>query len=420
NGKLRRRVTIVPLDKIATSRAPAEKVAAAHNLAPGKVHLALTLVGYEREVEKAMEFVFGNTLVAADAATANKVTFDPAVRLKCITLEGDVYDPSGTMSGGSAAQGSGVLLTLQKLNAITAELEQQEDRLAKLESAITKDAQKLKSARQIKQELDLKSHEIQLAESQMASNSSSSIIANVAEMKETIAALRTNIQAAEQRRKDAEAEAKRIEKDMKDFSSNKSGKLDQLQKEVEKLKKSLSKAQASIKPLQQEMREAGVEAEQTGADLSAAQEELSDAETTLEGHRKEMAEHEGESKVAKEKHDEAEATLNDERAKLSGFDEEIADLERAAKRKGQQISDEKLEAQKLTHAIDNFAKQQQQSQQALAMLEKEHDWIHEAATAFGKPGTPYDFHNQNMTEHKANLRTVTDRFQGMKKKINPA
>ncbi|KAI7032279.1 hypothetical protein KC352_g47361, partial [Hortaea werneckii] len=178
----------------------------------------------------------------------------PNVRLKSVTLEGDVYDPSGTLSGGSAAQGSGVLLTLQKLNAITYELESEEEKLVHLERAMAKDAQKLKSARQIKQELDLKSHEIQLAENQIASNSSSSIIASVAEMRETISALKSNIQEADQRRKDAEAEAKRIEKDMKDFSSNKSGKLDQLQKEVEKLKKALSKAQATIKPMQQEMR----------------------------------------------------------------------------------------------------------------------------------------------------------------------
>ncbi|KAK3112061.1 Structural maintenance of chromosomes protein 2 [Teratosphaeriaceae sp. CCFEE 6253] len=367
-----------------------------------------------------MEYVFGNTLVTADAATAKKVTFDPNVRLKSVTVEGDVYDPSGTLSGGSAAQGSGVLLTLQKLNAITTELGQEEEKLEELERAMAKDAQKLKSARQIQQELDLKSHEIQLAESQIASNSSSSIIATVAEMKETIAALRTNIQAAEQRRKEAEAEAKRIEKDMKDFSSNKSGKLDQLQKEVEKLKKGLAKAQASIKPLQQELREASIEAEQTGADLSAAQEELSDAETTLDGHRQEMSEHEREQTVAKGAHDEAQATLNDERAKLSGFDEEIADLEQASKKKAQQISDDKLEQQKLVHAIDNFGKQQQQAQQQQTLLEKEHDWIHEAASSFGKAGTPYDFNGQNMTEHKSNLRNVTERFQGMKKKINPA
>ncbi|KAK5129679.1 hypothetical protein LTR08_002971 [Meristemomyces frigidus] len=419
HGKLRRRVTIVPLDKIAASRAPADRVAAAQKLAPGKVNLALTLVGYEHEVEKAMEFVFGNTLVAADATTAKKVTFDPAVRLKSVTLEGDVYDPSGTLSGGSAAQGSGVLLTLQKLNAITQELHQEEEELAKVERAIAKDALKLKSARQIKQELDLKSHEIQLAETQIASNSSSSIIASVQEMKRTVVALKANIQDAEKRRKEADAEVKRVEKDMKDFSSNKSGKLDQLQKDLDKLKKAVVKAQAVIKPRQQEMRDASVDAEQTGSDLTAAQEELQDAETTLAGHKDEWSTLEAEQTQAKTQHDEAQAALDDERAKLTGFDEEIADLERASKRKSQQIADEKLEAQKLGHAIDNFSKVQQQAQQVLHTMEKEHDWIHEAASSFGK-AAPYDFNGQNMAECKGNLKNVTERFQGMKKKINPA
>ncbi|RMY62029.1 hypothetical protein D0865_00668 [Hortaea werneckii] len=420
NGKLRRRVTIVPLDKISAARASQDRVTAAQKLAPGKVHLALTLIGYDHEVEKAMEFVFGNTLITADATTAKKVTFDPNVRLKSVTVEGDVYDPSGTLSGGSAAQGSGVLLTLQKLNAITSELEHEEEKLAHLERAMAKDAQKLKSARQIKQELDLKSHEIQLAENQIASNSSSSIIASVAEMRETISALKSNIQEADQRRKDAEAEAKRIEKDMKDFSSNKSGKLDQLQKEVEKLKKALSKAQATIKPMQQEMREASIEAEQTGSDLAAAQEELADSETTVTNHKEEMEKLENEQRAAKDQHDEAQAALDDERAKLSGYDGEIVDLENASKRKSQQIADEKLEFQKLGHAIDNFAKAQQQAQQVLSTMEKEYDWIHEAASSFGKPGTPYDFSGQNMSEAKTRLKDVTERFQGMKKKINPA
>jgi len=420
HGKLRRRVTIVPLDKIAASRAPSDKVAAAQKLAPGKVNLALTLIGYDHEVEKAMEFVFGNTLVAADASTAKRVTFDPSVRLKSVTLEGDVYDPSGTLSGGSAAQGSGVLLTLQKLNAITEQLEAEEEKLTRLEKLLAKDAQKMISARQIKQELDLKTHEIQLAESQIASNSSSSIIASVKEIKETVSALKRNITEAQKRRKEAEEEVKKVEKEMKDFTSNKTGKLDQLQKELEKLKKALSKAQAAIKPMQQEMRDASIDAEQTGSDLSAAQEELQDAETTLAGHKEEMVSLEAEQKQAKEQYDEAQAALDDERAKLSGFDEEIADLERASKRKSQQIVDEKLEVQKLGHAIDNFSKAQQTAQQTLSAMEKEHDWIHEELSSFGKPNTPYDFSGQNMAECKSNLKMVTERFQGMKKKINPA
>nr|POE87840.1 structural maintenance of chromosomes protein 2 [Quercus suber] len=420
NGKLRKRVTIVPLDKISASRAPADKVKAAQKIAPGSVHLALTLIGYDHEVEKAMEFVFGNTLIAADAATAKRVTFDPAVRLKSVTLEGDVYDPSGTLSGGSATQGSGVLLTLQKLHVLSNELEQEEGKLTKIKQMILKDAEKLKSTRQIQRELDLKTHEINLAQDQISSNSSSSIISSVAEMRETITALKAIIQDAETRRRNAEQEVNRVEKDMKDFSSNKSGKLDSLQKEVEKLKKVLAKTQGAIKPLQQELRDASLDAEQTGSDLAAAQADLSDAQTAVQNHASEMTTLQSEESNARMEHDQANAELDDERAKLGGFDEEISDLEMATKRKVQQIADEKLEAQTLAHAIDNFAKAQQASQQGLRVMEKEHDWIQEEQSAFGKANTPYDFNGQNMADCKSSMKTLTEKFQGMKKKINPA
>ena len=63
NGKLRKRVTIIPLNKIAAFKASALKIGTAQNLAPGKVDLALSLVGYDEEVVAAMEYVFGSTLV---------------------------------------------------------------------------------------------------------------------------------------------------------------------------------------------------------------------------------------------------------------------------------------------------------------------------------------------------------------------
>jgi structural maintenance of chromosome 2 len=420
NGKLRRRVTIVPLDKIDSSRAPADKVERAKSLAPGMVHLALNLIGYEHEVEKAMEYVFGNTLVCADASTAKKVTFDPAVRLKSVTVEGDVYDPSGTLSGGSAASGNGVLLKLQKLDTITQELLSEEAKLADLEAVIARDAQKLQNARQLKQELDLKDHEIHLAETQIASNSSSSIIASVQEMKENIISLKSTIEDAKKRQVDAQSEVKRVEKDMKDFSTNKGAKLEQLQADLNKLKKALSKAESTIKPLAQQLREANIDAEQASSDLATAQEELQESEVAVQSGRDELDSHQTELRAVQERQSEAEAALNDERMKLSSFDNEIAELEKASKQKAQKISDESIEKQKLVHALDNFAKAQNAAQQAVSNLEKEHDWIAEEHTSFGRTGTPYDFHNQNMAECKTKLTGVTERFQGMKKKINPA
>jgi structural maintenance of chromosome 2 len=45
--------------------------------------------------------------------------------------------------------------------------------------------------------------------------------------------------------------------------------------------------------------------------------------------------------------------------------------------------------------------------------------IEDEKESFGRANTPYDFSGQNMSEAKSSLKNLTERFQGMKKKINP-
>lgn len=144
-------------------------------MAPGKVDLALSLVGYEDEVTKAIEYVFGSAFICADADTAKTVTFNPAVRTRCVTIEGDVYDPSGTLSGGSSPQSSGILIQIQKLNDITGQLEQCKRELSELTQVMESEGKKMEEARKLKQQLDLKEHEIKLSEEQINSNSASRV-----------------------------------------------------------------------------------------------------------------------------------------------------------------------------------------------------------------------------------------------------
>lgn len=113
------------------------------------------------------------------------------------------------------------------------------------------------------------------------------------------------------------------------------------------------------------------------------------------------------------------AQLDDERAKLTGYDDELRALENASRSKSAQLTEEGLEAQKLCHQVEKFHKEQQAATQTLAQMEKEHDWIADEQNSFGRPGTPYDFNGQNMAEAKATLKNLTERFQNMKKKINP-
>lgn len=418
-GKLRKRVTIIPLNKIAAFRASAQTIATAQNLAPGKVDLALTLVGYDKEVSAAMEYVFGNTLICADADTAKKVTFDPNVRMRSITLEGDAYDPSGTLSGGSSPNSSGVLVTLQKLNSLTRQLSEAESSLKELQIRIAKEKSKLDHARGIKQDLDLKTHEIKLAEEQISGNSSSSIIQEIENMKTTIAELKQSISEAKKRQAEASADVKRIEKDMKDFDNNKDAKLVELQKTLDKLRATLSKNSAAVKALQKELQGAQLDSEQAGSDLSAAREQLQEVEVSIKAQQQDIGDLLKQQAQVTETHQVAQAELDDERAKLHLFDDELRALEDATRSKNARIAEEGLEMQKLGHQLEKFHKEQQGSADNVAHLETEYEWIADEKDKFGRSGTPYDFKNQNIAECKATLRNLTERFQGMKKKINP-
>ncbi|WYZ45258.1 hypothetical protein EsH8_VIII_000574 [Colletotrichum jinshuiense] len=418
-GKLRKRVTIIPLNKIAAFKASAQSIATAQRIAPGKVDLALSLVGYDEEVSAAMEYVFGNTLICADADTAKKVTFDPNVRMRSITLEGDAYDPSGTLSGGSSPNSSGVLVTLQKLNDITRQLKEAEASLHQLQLTIASEKSKLDHARKIKQELDLKSHEIKLAEEQISGNSSSSIIQEVQNMKETIAQLKTDTAEAKKRHAEATADVKRIEKDMKDFDNNKDAKLVELQKSLDKLRANLTKNTASVKVLQKEVQGAQLDSEQVSGDLSAARDQLQEVEVAIKAQLQDIEDLVKQQGSLQETLGGVQAELDDERAKLHGFDDELHALEDATRSKNARITEEGLEMQKLGHQVDKFHKEQQSAVQTVAHMEKEHDWIADEKENFGRTGTPYDFKGQNIAECKATLRNLTDRFQGMKKKINP-
>ncbi|XP_063831712.1 structural maintenance of chromosomes protein 2 [Ostrinia nubilalis] len=105
-GNLQTRTTIIPLNKISGHVIDAQTVRRAQEIGggPENVQLALDLIKFEPHLRPAMAWVFGGTLVCRDLDTAKRVTFHRDVRRRCVTLDGDVFDPSGTLSGGARAK----------------------------------------------------------------------------------------------------------------------------------------------------------------------------------------------------------------------------------------------------------------------------------------------------------------------------
>jgi structural maintenance of chromosome 2 len=152
-----------------------QKLQNANHLAPGKVRPALSLVGYPDEVAEAIAFVFSDTLICDDAASAQAVTFAREVGVRSVTLEGDVYEPSGTMSGGAAPSGSGVLVRAQELRAAEERVEDVRRTLGALEREEVAGRTRRDAWRACTRELEIKEHELRLLEEQIGSSNAARV-----------------------------------------------------------------------------------------------------------------------------------------------------------------------------------------------------------------------------------------------------
>jgi len=139
------------------------------------VRPALSLVGYPDEVAEAIAFVFNDTLICDDAASAQAVTFARNVSVRSVTLDGDVYEPSGTMSGGAAPSGSGLLVRAQELRAAEERAENARGTFEALSREEAKGRAGRDAWRTRTRELEIKEHELRLLQEQVGSSNAARV-----------------------------------------------------------------------------------------------------------------------------------------------------------------------------------------------------------------------------------------------------
>ncbi|KAG9019839.1 Structural maintenance of chromosomes protein 2 [Tulasnella sp. 427] len=416
NGKLKKRVTIIPLNKIQTNPIPPAKLAKAQKIAPGRVNSAISLVGYPEEVGVAMSYVFGTTLICADNEAASAVAFDRDVSLYSVSADGTAYDPSGTLSGGAAPSGSGILVKVQKIKEVERKLEQAR-RLASGEGDDGRRAAWRNAAR----ELEIKEHEVRLLEEQVGGSNAARIGAEVENLKTALADLKQTVQDAKAKQKEASDECKKLEKDMNDFKNNKDSKLRELKAEIAKQKSEMSKQNATVKQHQKELQTAQLELESLEKDIRSSAAEVKAAKAAVVSVHEELEHLQTELLEFQAAHEKNVAKLKKERATLTRFDEELAALDQVIKAKVQEVADVDLEIQKAEHEHKNMDAQLANLVSQVDKLEKKYTWIEEEKGTFGKPGSPYNFNDQNVDMKKMaeKARELEESQKGMSKKVNP-
>lgn len=134
------RATFLPLDVIRGRSIPETERRAAEN-APGFVGVAVDLVSFEPKYKEIAASLLGNVIIAEKLEDANRIAARCQYRYRVVTLEGDVVNPGGSMTGGSQVKKSANLLGRQRqIEELVQEIKLAEQQLGELK----KKAQTLK------------------------------------------------------------------------------------------------------------------------------------------------------------------------------------------------------------------------------------------------------------------------------------
>ena len=113
------RVKFLPLDFIRERRFYDEALLNE----PGVIGIAQELIDYDNEYEPAMQHLLGNTLVIEDLDVAVALTRQFRPRARLVTLDGDIIDTSGAITGGQTNQRqSGLLRRARELETLENEI----------------------------------------------------------------------------------------------------------------------------------------------------------------------------------------------------------------------------------------------------------------------------------------------------------
>eukprot|EP00736_Rhodelphis_marinus_P000369 Rmarinus@m.2283 len=419
-GRLERRVTIIPLDRIDTRVLPAKVVKAAERAGGGahKVKVALSLVGAAPELQAALNYIFGSCFVCVDSETAKRVTFDPSVRARSVTVEGDVYDPSGTLTGGSKPRNAGVLAVLSELNSLKMQLESKEKVFAELEKRLDVCRAATRKREDLRTQLELRAEEVSLAEEKLRTTQYHLCL-------DRLSGLRARVSECAQRGADAAAAKKKAEADVKNLEKEIAGGQTGQKAQVEKLEGELSAAKEEAAACHNEASRAAGEAEgllSEARSLDAESESLrTQAKAAFEALKTvepEVSKLENMVAQAKQEYEEKQAEVDARKKELRETDTAIARLTKEKEKTARKVVDIEIECKKLHHKLQRADGDRANTERHLENLVKKHEWIRASRSTFGLAGTDYDFAKIPMAKVRANLAKLEEEQEALGNRIN--
>ena len=192
----------------------------------GVIGIASDLVKYSKKYEQIVLNLLGRTVIVDNMDTAIKVAKNNSYSFRIITLDGDLINPSGAITGGSVAKKTvNILGRGREIENLEKEIKKQKEKLAKLEEEKEKYEKSIEETLELAMSLEKTSQEIEI---------------EYATKKQKLESIEEEIKKIESRLEKLKTETNEIDKSKNECKTEKENaisKTKQLTEEIEKLNK---------------------------------------------------------------------------------------------------------------------------------------------------------------------------------------
>lgn len=418
-GDLRRRVTIIPLNKIQAHTVPLRVQQSAVKLVGREnADLALSLVEYDEELKRAMEYVFGSTFVCKTVDAAKEVAFNRDIRTPSVTLEGDIFQPSGLLTGGSRKGGGNLLRQIHALAEAESKLDIHRKRLSEIETKIMKLLPLQKKFMDLKKQLELKSYDLSLFQSRAEQNVHHKLSEVVKRIEQELGEAKSMAEEKQLLYQNCKTTVSSLEKSIKEHASNRASRLKDLEKKIKAIKAQKQSALKDLKGYDNEREKLIMEKEAVINEHASLETQLASLRGQINNLTTEVDEQKIKVTSIRNNHDKAQSEVNAIRLKMKECDSQINCILKEQQKLQRKLGDTVLERKKLENEVKRVEMEQQDCSAKVEKLIEKHSWIASEKQLFGRNGTDYDFASRDPRKSREELEKLQAEQSGLEKRVN--
>eukprot|EP01060_Flectonema_neradi_P035655 TRINITY_DN6622_c0_g3_i1.p1 TRINITY_DN6622_c0_g3~~TRINITY_DN6622_c0_g3_i1.p1 ORF type:complete len:1210 (+),score=310.95 TRINITY_DN6622_c0_g3_i1:65-3631(+) len=409
-----RRVTIIPLNNINNQTYSKAQRDIAKDV--GDAILALELVGYDPDIENAMRYLFGKKFVCESMDIATAVSFNKDLRAISVTVDGEVVQPGGLMTGGSTSNLDKTLLLYSKYLQKRDLLESERKELRGLEKEAVIQGQARARYDDHKQALETQQRLVSSIEYKLKTNTHHQVTEIIHELESKIKSSTEDINNGNAEITNLKSEIAKLEARSKEGGDT-TNQRKEVEVEIAETKKIMKDLQPKRAAAKRAIAEANATEQEMQADLERLLSDMTEEEDKLLDLKEIVKKVRRELTIITEQTAAKEEFVNEMKLRVdnanTGITSKKQELSKLKDREGDLCAQREklaLKAAELTNMSNSKKQRLKESEQS--------DFVKQNIANFGKKGGEFDWRSINYKKEFAKLESLKVAYAKMSKSVN--